>query len=197
MKLACIKTRQELSINGHDESSEERYGKNRSLLFKVSIDQKFGDLDGIERRAFSKVIADHPEIDPVFYRRVLPNPADKSGIFTHALHRRYKIFSVLNIVDNNPWGFFQDLSGVVCGQWVFKFHVNRLAVANKHRNPDASGRQFDLGSRILAISRAILFSSAEFPPLSKSPIFGIRLKAICLGNTLGAVTSLTKIERVW
>ena len=53
--------------------SRQRSGR----LLEVPAAEEFGDLDGVQRRALAEVVADHPDAEAVFDRRVLADPADK------------------------------------------------------------------------------------------------------------------------
>jgi hypothetical protein len=59
------------------ESHEPPAGK-----LNIFADQNLGDLDGVERGAFAKIVGNHPEIEAIRDGVILANSANKSGVLS-------------------------------------------------------------------------------------------------------------------
>src|SRR5262245_59411227 len=66
---------------------------------QLAIDQRFGDLDGVECRALAQVVGHHPHCEPVLNRRILADAADIGGVLAGAFDRRH-VAARLALVDH-------------------------------------------------------------------------------------------------
>ena len=69
-------------------------------LSEVFFDENFRNLNGVQRCTFSKVIRDHPEVEPAVMTDIRANPTYEYGIGASSLRNRCWITPVLSLIDN-------------------------------------------------------------------------------------------------
>src|SRR3954463_9946503 len=52
---------------------------------QLAVDQAFGDLDGVQRRAFAQIVRHAPQYEAVLHGGVLADAADVGGVFARRL----------------------------------------------------------------------------------------------------------------
>src|SRR5215469_10919719 len=99
--------------------------------------QEFGDLDGVESGTLAQIIGNDPEIEPMCNGRIAPNAADIDRILAGGLNRSHIPF-VSAVIDNgDPGRAPQDGTRILFAERPLELDIDRLAVANEDRNPDA------------------------------------------------------------
>src|SRR5271154_1841108 len=91
-------------------------GSLRRLLLRgdqLAVDQAFGDLDGVERRALAQIVGDDPHREPVLDRRVLADAADIGRILAPRLVGRHVAARLARIDDETAWRVTQDVARLV------------------------------------------------------------------------------------
>ena len=84
-----------------DQNPQRPY-TNRDLddLSEVFFDENFRNLNGVQRCTFSKVIRDHPEVEPAVMTDIRANPSYEYGISASSLRYRCWITPVLSLIDH-------------------------------------------------------------------------------------------------
>src|ERR1700677_2675399 len=67
---------------------------------QLAVDQRFADLNGVERGALAQVVGNDPHRQPVLDRGVLADAADVSRVLARRLIRRH-VTAGLMLVDDN------------------------------------------------------------------------------------------------
>jgi len=107
------------------------------------VREELCDLHRIERGAFAEVIRDTPEIQRVVLRAVFANAGDISRVIADTFNGR-DIAAVFWLIDNhNARAFAQEIAGIICGEFIFEFHIDALGMANEGRDADTSRGDFD------------------------------------------------------
>src|SRR6185312_16933265 len=68
-------------------------------LDQLAVDQRLGDLDGVERGALAQIVGHHPQRQAVVDGGVLADAADVGGVLADRLVGRY-VTAVLALVDH-------------------------------------------------------------------------------------------------
>jgi len=99
--------------------------------------QKFGNLDRICCRPFTKVVADTPEREAVRIGKVLADPADKDKITARTVAGHWIATVGLFINDLDARKGREQSFRLRHRNRPFRFNENRLAVTVDDRHPDA------------------------------------------------------------
>src|ERR1700689_4093895 len=67
---------------------------------QLAVDQRFGDLNGVERGALAQVVGNDPHRQPVLHRRVLADAPDERRVLARRLVWRH-VTARLVLVDDN------------------------------------------------------------------------------------------------
>ena len=113
------------------------------LADPAALDERLRDLHGVGRRALAQVVRDHPERQaPVVRdRRVLAHPADEDLVGARGLGRQRVDVRRRVVLDHDALDGREQLARTVRRDRVTGLHVDRLGVADEHR--DADGRAGD------------------------------------------------------
>src|SRR6266446_7488596 len=104
-----------------------------ALSAEMLLDQDFGDLDGIERRALAQIVGDDPQIEPVRDRRVAADAADIDRVLAGRLGRGH-ITLIGAVVDDGDAGRLpQGGARLVLAERPLELDIDRLAMADEDR----------------------------------------------------------------
>src|SRR4051812_27689771 len=104
------------------------------MLNQVALDQLFGDLQRVQRRALAQVVADHPVGDAVLARKVLADAAGEDSVLAR---RRpgLRVDAVLGVVlHDHAGGLAEDVFDLGRSNRVRELRVHRGAVRHHYRH---------------------------------------------------------------
>src|SRR5690606_23007045 len=114
-------------------------------LLEMPAAEEFGDLHGIERRTLAEIVADAPEVEAVFDRRVFTDAADEGRKVAATLDRSGVTAILALVVKHDAGSLAQDALRLLSRQLVLEFDIDRLGVTDEHRYTHAGRGDLDLG----------------------------------------------------
>ena len=109
-------------------------GRLRRLFLRgdqFAVDQAFGDLDGVERRAFAQIVGDDPHREAILDRGVLANAADVGGVLARRLIGRHIATRLMRIDDQAARRIAQDVARLVGRDLILELDVDGLGMADE------------------------------------------------------------------
>src|SRR5215212_6842979 len=109
-------------------------------LDQPALVQQLRHLDGVGRRAFAEVVADHPEVEAALVRGVPADAADQDLIAARRRDRQRVDPGARVIEDDQAVGGGEQLAAFLGREVVLRLQVDGLGVAGHHRDPRAGRR---------------------------------------------------------
>ena len=110
------------------------------------LQQFFGDLNRVERRAFAELVARDPDIYAAVFRNreILPDSADKDVVFAGRVdwHRETVMLAVIH--KRNARRILQQIPDLIRRNRVGEFKVDALAVCPQNRHANAGRGNRDI-----------------------------------------------------
>lgn len=164
-------------------------GSRLAGLDETTIDQQFGDLDGVECCTLAQIVRNDPDVEAVFDRCILADTRNIGRVLTGRFNRR-DVAAILVLVDDEATRrFAQDIARLIGGDLVFELDVDRFRMADEDGN--AHGRAGHLDLRI----EHLLGFSQNLPLFLGITVFheDIDMRNDVEGDTLGELLGFDRI----
>src|SRR5690606_17146524 len=124
-------------------------GGGRVAWLEAQLDQRFGDLDGVERGALAQIVRDNPDIEAVLDGGILADAADKGVVFADAFDRGGVATRLALVEHRHARRLAQDVARLVRADRVLELEIDGFGMADKHRHAHGGAGHLDLGIKDL------------------------------------------------